>query len=69
MMAELSVWAAHNVADPNTRLEATALIEAMYARFFEATLKEHVVTVLCPRRCKRSMNNCTSMALAPKLGM
>jgi hypothetical protein len=55
MIAELSVWPARNVADPKTRLEATALIEAMYARFFAATLKEHVVTVLCPRCWKRNM--------------
>ncbi len=58
-----------NIADPNTPLEATALIEAIYARVFAASLKEDVVTVPGSSYCKRSVNNCASMALAPKPGM
>jgi hypothetical protein len=41
----------------------------MHPRVFTATLKEDVITVLGPGCCKRSVNNGTSMALAPKFRM
>jgi hypothetical protein len=59
----------HDVAHPQPWLEATTLIEAMYAGIFSAALKEDVVTVLSPSCCERSVNNGASMTLTLKFGM
>jgi hypothetical protein len=61
--------AARDVADPESRLKATPLIEAMHARVFSAALHQDVVTVLAPGRAERSVNNGASMTHPSKFRM
>jgi hypothetical protein len=58
-----------DVADPEPRLEAAMLIEAMHARVLSTALQQDVVTVIGPGRCQRGANNGASMALTAKFGM
>lgn len=60
---------ARNIADPKSRLEAAALVKAMHAGVFAATLQEDVITVPGPSCRKRSIDNGSSMALTPKFGV
>jgi hypothetical protein len=61
--------AARDVADPEARLEAATLIEAMHARVFATALKKHVVTIPGPGGRERRFNNRVSMTLTLKFGM
>jgi hypothetical protein len=50
-------------------LETAAFVEAVNPGVTATTLKEHVITVVGPSCCERSVNNSTSMASAPKFRM
>ena len=58
-----------DVADPEPRLEAAPLIEAMHARVLPAALHQHVVAVPRPRCRERSVNDRASMSHPSKLRM
>ena len=61
--------AACYVTDPEPRLEAATLIEAVHARVFSAALHQDVVTVLAPGSDESRVNDGTPMTLASKIGM
>ena len=69
LLLHASSRTARDVADPKTRLEAAALIEAMHARVLPAALHEDVVTIPGPGRGERRANHGASMAQALKIGM
>ena len=61
--------AACYVTDPESRLEAATLIEAVHARVFSAALHQDVVTVPGPRCRKRGADNGASVTHPSKFGM
>jgi hypothetical protein len=61
--------AACYVTDPEPRLEAATLIEAVHARVFSAALHQDVVTVPGPRCRERGTDNGASVTHPSKFGM
>lgn len=69
MRSNLWPRAARDVADPEPRLEAAALVEPMHARIPSAALQQDVVTIPDPGGRKRRAHNGPPMALASKPGV
>jgi hypothetical protein len=69
MLSSLLRRAMRDVADPEPRLEAAMLIEAMHAGVLSTALQQDVGTVPGPGGCECSADHGATMALAAKFGM